>query len=194
MGQWDEDRQQWEPFRPDKPPPGGASLRLLIVVMVGLLLAGGAGVGLWALSRSQEGQPPAFVPNVLQPVTTLPPETLTPVSPTEVTVTPPTPSPSVLGPRAVVMRYYRDLNSKDYLDAWSLGGSNIAQTSYDQWVGGFATTKEIEVAASDDVTAPGTVNVFIEATQTDGTVRRFTGTYTVINGVISSAHITSSDP
>ncbi|TQF07029.1 hypothetical protein E6W39_38655 [Kitasatospora acidiphila] len=115
------------------------------------------------------------------------------MSPTEVTVTPSTPSPSLLGPRAVVVRYYQDLNSKDYLDAWNLGGSNIAQVSYDQWVGGFATTKEIDVAASDDVTAPGTVNVFIEAAQTDDTVKRFTGTYTVTDGVITSAHITSSD-
>ncbi|MEU4113444.1 hypothetical protein AB0F71_02955 [Kitasatospora sp. NPDC028055] len=194
MGQWDEDQQHWaEPLPPGEPPPGGAFLRLLIVITVGLLLTAGAGVGLWALSRSQDRQPPVSVPtapNVLPPVTTSPPDTITPAFPTEVAVTPSTPSPSLLGPRAVVERYYQDLNSRDYLDAWNLGGSNIAQVSYDRWVGGFSTTTEIDAAASDDATVPGMVNVFIRAVQSDGTVKWFGGTYTVTGGVITGAHIT----
>ena len=42
-----------------------------------------------------------------------------------------------------VSDFYLALGSKDYYMAWLLGGSNIAGTSYDQWVAGYAAARSV---------------------------------------------------
>jgi hypothetical protein len=73
--------------------------------------------------------------------------------------------------------------------AWSLGGDNLGQ-SYTQFVDGFSNT------ASDTVsivsTSGSSVSVDLTATQTDGSQKQFTGTYTVSGQAISSASIAQS--
>ncbi|MCQ4081319.1 hypothetical protein NGB36_12080 [Streptomyces sp. RB6PN25] len=107
------------------------------------------------------------------------------------TVTPPAPppasnAPTTPGVQQVVQDYYAAINAHDYARAWGLGGKNLG-TSYDSFVNGFSNT------ASDSVTVTSvsgdTVSVKIDATQTDGSHRYFTGTYTVSNGTIASANI-----
>ncbi|MET9611208.1 DUF4352 domain-containing protein [Kitasatospora indigofera] len=88
--------------------------------------------------------------------------------------------------RATVEAYFAALNAKDYPAAWALGGKNL-NSSYQDFTAGFAST------ARDNVTVT-TVNgqvvgVVLDAVQTDGSHRVFTGTYTVRGGVIVGADI-----
>jgi eukaryotic-like serine/threonine-protein kinase len=87
----------------------------------------------------------------------------------------------------VVEQYFAAINAGNYTLAWSLGGMNIGQGSYDSFAQGFAGT------SSDSVTivsvSGDTATVRIDATQTDGTHKYFAGTYTVRDGVIVAADI-----
>jgi hypothetical protein len=93
--------------------------------------------------------------------------------------------------KAVVDQFYQDLNARDYQAAWRLGGSNVSGgAGYSAWVAGYATTASISASTVQD--SDGTVSASITATQTDGSVKAYAGTYTVANGVIVSAHITQT--
>ena len=93
--------------------------------------------------------------------------------------------------KAVVDQFYQDLNAHNYQAAWQLGGSNLnGGSGYSTWVAGYATTASISASIVQD--SDGTVSVTITATQTNGGVKAYAGTYTVANGVIVSAHITQT--
>ncbi|MFE1172512.1 hypothetical protein [Streptomyces sp. NPDC058773] len=112
-------------------------------------------------------------------------------SPPPTDFTSPTPadtSPSPESASAVVEEYYRDINARDFSAAWDLGGKNIGGTSYSQWKSGFDSTAAIELSAVDDGSF-GQVSAVLHATQTDGSVRVFQGTYTVSDGAIIRAAI-----
>jgi hypothetical protein len=89
--------------------------------------------------------------------------------------------------QAVVEQYFAAINAGNYALAWSLGGMNIEQGSYNSFVQGFAGT------SSDNVTiisvSGDTVTVQLDAIQTDGTHKYFSGTYTVKDGSIVAADI-----
>jgi len=100
---------------------------------------------------------------------------------------PPT-QPVLLNAEAVVTQYYADINSGDFSAAWALGGNNIGGPDYQGWVAGFDSTTGVSLSSlsyfgSDQVT------VQLTATQDDGSVNVYTGTYTVTDGVIESASI-----
>lgn len=98
-------------------------------------------------------------------------------------------APSLTDASAVVDQFYADITNGDYYDAWNLGGKNIAGTSYDAWVAGYKdTTASIEVGTIASF-GPGQVRAEIIATQLDGSVKTYEGTYTVENGEIVSASI-----
>jgi hypothetical protein len=90
------------------------------------------------------------------------------------------------GPVATVRAYFAAINAHDYAKAWALGGKNTAP-SYSSFASGFNDT------ARDKVTvvrvAGSVVTVRLAATQTDGSVQHYRGTYTVVNGVITRGHI-----
>jgi hypothetical protein len=93
--------------------------------------------------------------------------------------------------KAVVDQFYQDLNARTYQAAWQLGGSNLSGgADYSTWAAGYATTANI--SASTVQNTGGTVSASITATQADGTVKTYAGTYTVANGVITAAHITQT--
>jgi serine/threonine-protein kinase len=99
----------------------------------------------------------------------------------------PTPAgPGPLGPAATVQAYFAAINRHDYSRAWDLGGKNTA-SSFSQFENGFAGT------ASDNVTvvsvSGGVVTVRLVANQTDGTVKDYAGSYTVVQGVITGSNI-----
>ena len=99
-------------------------------------------------------------------------------------------SPQLTSAVAVVTQYYQDISNHDYADAWNLGGNNLnGGAGYDAWVAGYDTTASISITSSGTCN-DGTVWVNIAATQTDGSVRTYYGTYTVANGAIVSANIT----
>jgi hypothetical protein len=89
---------------------------------------------------------------------------------------------------SVVDQYYQDLNNHDYRAAWQIGGSNLSGGSgYSAWKAGYATTSYIDTSTS--LNSDGSVQVSITATQTDGSVKTYSGTYTVQSGMIASANI-----
>jgi hypothetical protein len=103
--------------------------------------------------------------------------------------TAPAAAPAFTNASAVVAQYYQDLNDHNYAAAWALGGDDLnGGASYSAWVAGYATTASIDLGTYG-TWSDGTVWANITATQTDGSVRTYYGTYTVANGVIVSAHI-----
>jgi hypothetical protein len=97
-------------------------------------------------------------------------------------------APALTNPVAVVTQFYADIANGDYSDAWALGGDNIGGPSYPEWVNGYATTATIDVTSSG-LTGSDTVWADISATQDNGSVNTYSGTYTVVGGVITSADI-----
>jgi hypothetical protein len=99
------------------------------------------------------------------------------------------PPASIVNAEAVVTQFYADISDQDYSAAWALGGSNVSNgVGYDAWVGGYGTTQFISLGTFSSW-GSDTVQVAISATQTDGSVNTYSGTYTVENGVITSANI-----
>lgn len=86
-------------------------------------------------------------------------------------------------PVATVRAYFAAITAKNYGTAWQLGGDNLG-LSYQSYAAGYATT------AGDKVTvlsvAGDTVAARITATQNNGSIKIFQGTYTVENGVITA--------
>jgi hypothetical protein len=88
----------------------------------------------------------------------------------------------------VVEQYYQDLTDHDYAAAWALGGKNIAGESYAQYVAGFADTASISLGTVSDFGA-SQVQAVLYATQTDGSLQVYAGTYTVADGQLVAASI-----
>jgi serine/threonine protein kinase len=90
------------------------------------------------------------------------------------------------GPAATAEAYIAAINAHDYAKAWSLGGKNTG-SSYSTFVNGFNGT------AKDNLTvlsvAGDVVTVRLAATQTNGSVKSYQGTYTVVGGVITQSRI-----
>jgi hypothetical protein len=89
-------------------------------------------------------------------------------------------------PAVTVRRYYAAISRRNYERAWLLGGDHTGRT-HAQFVAGFSGTQRDVVtilkSGGDQVAAS------IVAVQTDGTVRKFAGTYVVTNGVITSFNV-----
>jgi hypothetical protein len=98
----------------------------------------------------------------------------------------PTAPSTVADASSVVREYFAAINAQDYQRAWDLGGKNLSG-SYAAFVDGFATTAHdtVHILRADS----DTVSVRLEATQTDGSLRVFAGTYTVRGGTIVAADI-----
>jgi hypothetical protein len=107
-------------------------------------------------------------------------------SPTESTPAPA--QPAMTDASAVVMQFYADITDQDYSQAWQLGGDNIGGLPYDSWVAAYSTTASVTVGTIAGF-GPGQVQATIIATQDDGSVNTYQGTYTVENGQIVAANI-----
>jgi eukaryotic-like serine/threonine-protein kinase len=85
-----------------------------------------------------------------------------------------------------VQAYVAAINDHDYAKAWALGGKNSG-SSYTSFVNGFNGT------AKDHLTivsvAGNVVSVQLAATQANGSVKNYQGTYTVTGGVITQSDI-----
>jgi hypothetical protein len=111
-----------------------------------------------------------------------------PANPVYVPV-PANPPASIVNAEAVVTQFYQDITDQDYSAAWALGGSNVSNgVGYDAWVAGYGTTQSVSLGTFS-YWGSDTVQVAISATQTDGSVNTYSGTYTVENGIITSANI-----
>jgi hypothetical protein len=103
-----------------------------------------------------------------------------------------TPSASAGGltsAEAVVAQFYQDITDGNYAAAWALGGDNISGgVGYANWVAGYSTTASITLSTYSQF-GSSTVRANLTATQSDGTLKTYSGTYTVSGGVIVAAHI-----
>ncbi len=95
-------------------------------------------------------------------------------------------SPAGEAPEQVVRAYYDAINGGDYQRAWDLGGRNLGG-SYRAFADGFDSTSHDTVTIIS--THGSTVSVHLDAEQSDGSHREFSGTYTVHDGMITSAHL-----
>lgn len=130
-------------------------------------------------------------PSTSAPATTAPAASADPAPAT--TAAPPPAAAPLTNPVAVVTQFYQDISDGDYRAAWALGGDNLAGgASYATWVAGYRdTTSSIQVVTSSDWNSD-TAYAEIDATQLDGSVKTYSGTYTVRNGVIVAADITQT--
>jgi hypothetical protein len=137
--------------------------------------------------------PPAS-PAAAAPATAAPAATTAPTAATTTPASaPPAPAPAQpakTNPSAVVDQFYQDITNGDYSAAWALGGSNLAGgESYADWEAGYSgTTASIDISSYGSFSGD-TVWADLAATQDDGSVKTYYGTYTVTNGVITSADI-----
>ncbi|WP_406469008.1 hypothetical protein [Streptomyces sp. NBC_01594] len=90
----------------------------------------------------------------------------------------------------MVEGYFSAINDGDYVAAWALGGKNTVGGRYDTFVESFTDTAKDRVTINSVVGE--TVEVEIDAKQSDGSHRFFAGTYTVRDGVIIHADIHAS--
>ncbi len=90
------------------------------------------------------------------------------------------------GPDSTVTSYYAAINRGDFQTAWNLGGKNLDPT-YSAFVSGFADTEHDTVSI---VSVQGNdVSVNLASRQKGGRSHTYSGTYTVIAGVITAAHM-----
>jgi hypothetical protein len=137
----------------------------LVAAIAAVVIVGGAAATALVLRADHHGHPRA------RPTTTI-------------TVTP---AASALTPDGTVQAYFAAINARNYLRAWRLTDDRQTET-YQQFVTGYADTKldTIKIAS----TVGNVVTASLTAIQTDGAVKTFQGTYTVLNGVIATSHVT----
>lgn len=201
-------------YSPPKPPRNSPGRRMRpLVVLAAVLVTVLIGGLVWAIG-SRTGTPPRSQskapavaetpssqllrksPGLTSPSASSPP-TPTSSAPTVVS-SPPTstgsatsPPPAASGPDTVVTAYFDALNAGDYRHAWELGGKNLQRGSYESFRNSFEGTAN-ESATITSVNGES-VGVELDATQTDGTHRYFSGTYTVRDGAIVAADIHADD-
>ena len=101
----------------------------------------------------------------------------------------PAPVPQFTNSVAVVDQFYQDITDHDYSAAWALGGSNLSGgTGYSTWVAGYSTTVSIDLYNTSEW-GSGEVHADLSALQSDGSVKTYSGTYYVSNGVNTSANV-----
>ena len=90
-------------------------------------------------------------------------------------------------PVAVVSAYYDAVNNHHYATAYRLNRPAQKIGSYESFKQGFAGTKHVDLTITD--VSGDLVSFDLTAAQTDGTVKTFTGTYTIRNGKIWLADV-----
>jgi hypothetical protein len=125
---------------------------------------------------AEPGTPPAGTTKAVTP----PPSTVS-VQPSR------TRAPEV-DPAGAVNAYYDAIDRGDFSTAWYLGGKNLpGNRDYPTYVAAFSgTARDTPTVTSVN---GGTVYVDLSAEQTDGSVRTFSGYYTVSGGVIVGGHL-----
>ena len=88
-----------------------------------------------------------------------------------------------------MVAYFRAINRHRYQEAWRLTGK---RGSYAAFSTGFAGTARDVL--TDFTVSGNVVSLTLHAFQTDGPVKIYQGSYTVVNGVITSASVNPVKP
>lgn len=89
------------------------------------------------------------------------------------------------GPADVAMAYYKDINERDWPQAWQLAGGQSRDygTAYQHWVGGYNCTVQdhvTKIAAKGD-----SLLVFVRAQETGGVIQNYKFSYVVRRGILT---------
>jgi hypothetical protein len=90
----------------------------------------------------------------------------------------------VPGPAATVRAYFRAINQHRYQDAWRLTPQTGSFAAFSKGYAGTAHDKLTNFSVSGNM-----VSLTLQAFQTDGSVKLYKGSYTVVNGVITAAKV-----
>lgn len=128
--------------------------------------------------------PPPNTIVIQPPAVAAPPQT--------VYVAPPPPQTVYQAPSVpvaqTVIAYYDAINRRDFLTAWNLGGQRLAKGgTLASYAKGYATTSWATLTVTS--VSGNTVYVDLSARQTDGSLRTFSGSYTVSSGAITGANM-----
>ncbi len=88
------------------------------------------------------------------------------------------------GPAATVHAYFRAINRHRYQEAWRLTGQRGSYAAFSNGFAGTAHDRLTNFSVSGNV-----VSLTLHAFQTDGSVKLYKGSYTVVNGVITAAKV-----
>jgi hypothetical protein len=88
------------------------------------------------------------------------------------------------GPAATVRAYFRAINQHRYQDAWMLTPHKGSFPAFSKGYAGTADDKLTNFSVTGNV-----VSLTLQAFQTDGSVKLYKGSYTVVNGVITAAKV-----
>lgn len=160
-GTWPAPRGRVPPARGRQGRRSGVGVSVAICVAVVVL--GATGAVAYRLAHRQESGSP------------LPPPTRTVTTP---------PAAAAAGPRTVVHQFFQDINDGRFLAAWRLTPET---EPYAKFRAGYAGT-QLDTLTIESVNG-NVVTAKLAALQTDGTVKNYAGTYTVTNGIISSADV-----
>jgi serine/threonine protein kinase len=101
-------------------------------------------------------------------------------------------NPATVSPRAsadaTVKAYFAAINRRDYKTAWKLNSDASGTENFSQFKHGFSGTAHDAVTILA-TTSNGVVTARLTATQTDGAVKLYRGTYTVSDGVIVNTDV-----
>ncbi|WP_340683270.1 hypothetical protein LCL61_32445 [Amycolatopsis coloradensis] len=162
----------------------GAKNRVAVTLMAAAALAACAVPTQGTAAPAVTVAPPPNTIVIQPPAVAAPPQTVYVAPPSTRTVHP---APAVPVARTVIA-YYDALNRRDFPAAWNLGGRQLAKGgSYASYVKGFATTSWAELTVTG--VSGNTVHVHLSARQTDGSLRTFSGSYTVSGGAITGANM-----
>jgi hypothetical protein len=100
---------------------------------------------------------------------------------------PSAPSAASLTPAGTVQAYFAAINARNYKRAWRLNTVVHSNQDYQQFVQSLAGTVHDTVQIQS--TSGNIVTAQLAATQTDGKVKTFQGTYTVTDGIISGTSV-----
>jgi serine/threonine protein kinase len=175
------------PVPPNPKPRQESKAGYLAASVIAAMVA--AGLVAWAVEANSKSPNGNTVAVNTWTATTPYPNPITTTDAPSPTYTTPVPSPSAPSdPAAVVEAYYQAVNNQNYAAAWALGGYNLSP-NYAAFVQGFASTAGDTVAVED--TSATTAAIQLTATQSDGSQKQYSGTYTVVNGVITAASVST---
>jgi serine/threonine protein kinase len=159
----------------------GRLLPFLLGLLVVLVLAAGAVLALYELNKNSNAGPGT---SSGRSSSSHPPSSSPPSSSSSA---PASSAPPPTTPRAVVSAYYQAINAHQFRKAYDLSTQAQDTESFAQFRQGYQGTRHDTLTITG--VSAGVVSFNLTATQTDGSVKTYSGSYTVQNGKIVGSNV-----